>query len=214
MNKKITFNILLSYSKNLGICVICFFISALSILINARSVCAQGEQLTITTYYPSPYGSYRDLAVTNSLAAGPVDATLTPLSKINARNTDAPALNQYRYAIVGENFVGGTNVRGALGMMRNIGGVITRAGVYGSALTGGNRYAGYFDGDVMVNGNLRTNGRLAASTCVTYPNLATVQCPIGTYAIACGSGTCADMRNISNAPCPPAGYMICVYHAD
>ena len=29
------------------------------------------EQITITTYYPSPYGSYQELNVNNSLALGP-----------------------------------------------------------------------------------------------------------------------------------------------
>ena len=33
---------------------------------------AQDEQLTVTTYYPSPFGSYRDLGVSNILAVGPV----------------------------------------------------------------------------------------------------------------------------------------------
>jgi len=34
---------------------------------------AADEQLTFTTYYPSPYGSYIDLTVSNSLMVGPVN---------------------------------------------------------------------------------------------------------------------------------------------
>ena len=33
---------------------------------------AQQEHLTITTYYPSPFGSYRDLSVSNQLYVGPI----------------------------------------------------------------------------------------------------------------------------------------------
>lgn len=33
------------------------------------------EQLTISTYYPSPYGSYKNLSVSNWLAVGPVTGT-------------------------------------------------------------------------------------------------------------------------------------------
>lgn len=47
---------------SLAICFIfCFLFSVLCSLSNAQ------ETLTITTYYPSPYGSYRDLTVANNL---------------------------------------------------------------------------------------------------------------------------------------------------
>lgn len=122
------------------------------------------EQLTITTYYPSPYGSYRDLKVTNTLEVGDVDTTLTPNTKINARNTDDIALDVTRYAIVGEsweNQQADNFVRGALGWARSInlliGSVTYRAGVYGQATLGNWRYAGYFDGDVVINGELLWN---------------------------------------------------------
>jgi len=41
------------------------------LLLGLFSLSFSQEQLTITTYYPSPFGSYRDLSVTDSLQVGP-----------------------------------------------------------------------------------------------------------------------------------------------
>lgn len=46
------------------------------VLILSCPILTQGaEELTITTYYPSPYGSYRDLAISNSLTVGPINGS-------------------------------------------------------------------------------------------------------------------------------------------
>jgi len=43
------------------------------IFLCAGLIFAQNEQLTITTYYPSPYGSYNDLTVSDRMAIGDVN---------------------------------------------------------------------------------------------------------------------------------------------
>ncbi|MDI6605973.1 MAG: hypothetical protein QME65_02375 [Candidatus Omnitrophota bacterium] len=40
----------------------CIFIISCVFFFNFAISCAQEEQITITTYYPSPYGSYRELS--------------------------------------------------------------------------------------------------------------------------------------------------------
>ncbi|MCX5712554.1 MAG: hypothetical protein NTY47_05755 [Candidatus Omnitrophica bacterium] len=50
--------------------------------------CEQNDQLTITTYYPSPNGSYKDLNVSNSIALG-TTTPRTPAPNAQAGNLDA-----------------------------------------------------------------------------------------------------------------------------
>ena len=48
------------------------------ILFGFLSLSSAQENLTITTYYPSPYGSYMDLRVSNQLSVGPISDIFSP----------------------------------------------------------------------------------------------------------------------------------------
>jgi len=106
------------------------------------------EDLTITTYYPSPNGSYRDLQITNRL-----DASGTPVGG---------AGNNAVINVVNNSTVNGTSaiqgstggVSGALGAVGPGG---QQYGVYGQSDGAVNHYAGYFQG------NIHTVGRVTAS---------------------------------------------------
>jgi len=175
------------------------------------------EQITITTYYPSPYGSYRDLEVSNKLSGRGVSPTTGPAGNVDivifAQNTAPDTTIPDKYGVYARTWAGG-NVGGALARawLDNTGNIWQMA-VYGYAPTGSRRYAGYFDGDVIITGNLQVNGGLAASSCVDYLGNIVAECPVGSYAVACGAGTCAAPGNLSSpGACPVAGYMICIRH--
>ena len=61
------------------------FLLLISFLLSPTITCFcqsnQSESLTITTYYPSPYGVYRNLEVKNGMAVG--DITQSPLNSMN-----------------------------------------------------------------------------------------------------------------------------------
>ncbi|MDD5692205.1 MAG: hypothetical protein PHP10_03390 [Candidatus Omnitrophica bacterium] len=63
-----------------------FFLVFLFILASSISSIFAEEQITIATYYPSPYGSYQDLYVANELGIGTAD----PLYSLHIAK-DAPA---------------------------------------------------------------------------------------------------------------------------
>ncbi len=60
-----------------------FSFFAILILLSFSSLFAANETLTITTYYPSPYGSYNNLTVANRLGIG----TTAPTSPFHIRST-------------------------------------------------------------------------------------------------------------------------------
>jgi hypothetical protein len=69
----------------------------------------QTEQLVITTYYPSPYGSYRNLYVSNNLgigttAPGPYGETLTTVSGSAQATNSIFVTNDYVRNITGSAF--------------------------------------------------------------------------------------------------------------
>ncbi len=165
------------------------------------SVLAQ-EQITITTYYPSPYGSYRDLEVSNNLR---VRGTTPADAAIYATNTVPTATAPDKYAVYGT--TGDGAVRGALGRAWNN----QRYAVYGYAQQVANRYAGYFDGNVYIRGTL--SGPNLGSQCVNYNinNPVTTTCPAGYYVVACGTGDCTNLGILASPTgCPQSGYMICL----
>ncbi len=59
--------------------IFCFFLCFLFILTSSGSYLFADETLTITTYYPSPYGSYNQLYVANNLGIG----TTAPQTKLD-----------------------------------------------------------------------------------------------------------------------------------
>lgn len=139
------------------------------------------EQITITTYYPSPYGSYQDLEVIHKLRAKGrgADADLAIHATTNLGKTAVSSASG-TYAIYGEilnttdpDVTDGVsaNVVGGLGKVWTVGGKITQAGVYGSApLYGTDQYAGYFDGNVLMRCIVVTYGSMSGYT----------ECPVGT----------------------------------
>ncbi len=67
-----------------------FFLSVILPLIFLALPCIslaadEGETLTITTYYPSPYGSYNQLYVADKLGIG----TTSPQATLDVSGTDA-----------------------------------------------------------------------------------------------------------------------------
>ena len=196
--------------RPLGIILLIFCFMAIS----GNLVLAQ-EQITITTYYPSPYGSYADLTVTKHLeVVGSVNAS-TPMT--NAKNEDAPGFGQTRYTIRG--YIYDTAVYGALGRSnKNLAGTVYKYAVYGREANhgGGHDYAGYFDGDVKITGDLEVTGGVNSSFCRAYTRfLPTTSCASGYYTVACGRGNCTNPGNLANpTDCPLNGYLICVKHGD
>ena len=66
--------------------IIYLFLCFLSVLTAFNSSLFAAEEMTITTYYPSPYGSYQDLYVANELGIG----TTSPLYSLHiAKNAAA-----------------------------------------------------------------------------------------------------------------------------
>lgn len=53
--------------------IFCFLLCFLFILVGSGAFLFAEEAITITTYYPSPYGSYQDLYVANELGVGTTD---------------------------------------------------------------------------------------------------------------------------------------------
>lgn len=192
------------------------------------------ETLTITTYYPSPSGSYRDLTVTNllqvdnlaqvtnNLMAGPATAPANAWSTINVARAQAPAAGggSPQMAIRGYH-TGSVLTGGALGYtnfvdfglgagtQRYYGGVV---GWENTPNIDDTTYAGIFFGDLMVTGRI-TGAVPGSSTCVNYLHAANTACPAGSYAITCGVGTCQNAGQIRySGYCPVDGYMICAAH--
>lgn len=165
------------------------------------------EDITITTYYPSPVGSYNDLTVSHHLeVVGGVDGN--NVSMITAQDNLAGGGSWGpRSAVRGYTY--DTDVYGELGRASRWVALVYKYGVYGYENTpgGGTNYAGYFSGDVYAEGTLN------ASTCVDYTQAAGVtQCPVYSYVIGCGSGNCNAMGAFSTSLCPPDGFMICLKH--
>src|SRR3989338_9655532 len=152
------------------------------------------EQLTITTYYPSPYGSYQDLEVTNSLRVGNNTTTSADMA-IDAINILPPANNVNKYAVFGRTW--DSQVRGALGRTwRDGSNQLWKIAVYGYEPNpnAGIDYAGYFDGDVKITGTL--TAPISSSTCVRYDNNGLTLCPESYYVVACGAGSCANQDDV------------------
>jgi len=194
--------------------ILAFLISFLIFAIYSYSQ-QQEERITITTYYPSPYGSYRELEVSNRLNVGDLSFAANFDTRLYVRNPDDAGTwlhPRTRYAVIGQTY--DQNVFGALGRVWRAGlfhSSVYKAAVYGRSDAGD--FAGYFSGDVMINGNVTINGRFPVSTCVDYTEGGGQQCPQNYYAVGCGEGSCAAPgRAIS--PCPRNGYMVCVRHAD
>ncbi len=194
------------------------------------------ESLTITTYYPSPAGSYQDLEVVNLLTvntnimAGPAAVATNPFATINAAMSTAAGNGQpARMAVLGRH-TGNANTFGGVGasvftnLASGIGNARYYTGVYAQEPAAGvgfndNTYAGIFWGDVYVAGNIRgPNLGLGVVQCSNYGEGASLAasyalCPAGTYAIACGSGSCANPGGLdSPGGCPGSGYMLCISH--
>lgn len=64
--------------------ILSFFLGFLFILASSVFSLFAEEQITITTYYPSPYGSYQDLYVANELGIG----TTNPASLLHLSSSD------------------------------------------------------------------------------------------------------------------------------
>lgn len=135
---------------------------AITVIFISFSYAQQSEQITITTYYPSPYGSYRDLEVHHQLRAKGkgADANLAIHATTNLGKSAASS-GAGTYAVYGEilNTIDpdvtegvGSDVLGGIGKVWIVGGTSTQAGVYGSApLSVPDQYAGYFEGNVRAD---------------------------------------------------------------
>ncbi len=225
---------------------------------------AADEKITITTYYPSPYGSYKDLQITKDLITGTtsqidgwITTDITGQNKgmaatdaaifipVWANDTGVSAVDPYqsegtmsdfrlyimddatdRFSIWGGAANSyGTGINSAINIATFVGNGTVGVNVQDptAALDIWPRWAGWnalrvrgnsqFDGSVTISGALNVAGNLNASTCVSYTTGTTVQCPVNSYAVACGSGSCASMGALASpATCPQDGYMICVKH--
>ena len=130
------------------------------------------ESLTITTYYPSPAGSYQDLEVVNLLTvntnimAGPAAVGANTWSVVNAATSvAAPANGDPRMAVFGRHnsstTYGGLGVSGRWNVPGGGGNGLYYAAVLGwEPQPRGNvavdrTYAGMFWGDVYISGAIR-----------------------------------------------------------
>lgn len=65
------------YKKGIGLVLGLILVLFLIVSLLEATVALAEESFTITTYYPSPYGSYNELR-TNKMVIGDVDASSTP----------------------------------------------------------------------------------------------------------------------------------------
>jgi len=171
--------------------ILAFLISFIIFTIYSYSQ-QQEERITITTYYPSPYGSYRNLDIYGSV----IFRTAQPEDDVRIYSNTAG---------------GGTwlVIKGGADDADRI-------------WIGGDGDPDFVTGQIslwadrtVISGDLDVWGRFAASQCVDYTAGVVTQCPANYYAVACGSGSCNNPGNLANpASCPQNGYMICVRHAD
>ena len=146
------------------------------------------EHLTITTYYPSPYGSYKDLAVFNQLYVGPIGDIFSPTggSHPGAIAVSGSAAGLY---LVNRNLISTTLSHpwgaGQVFYWYNLGGV--------AMLSNGATTAAGITNVLQVtsSGNLRASGSVRSNFSATYPsgcilmsygsNSWTTTCPAGTH---------------------------------
>jgi len=169
------------------------------------------ENLTITTYYPSPFGSYMELEA----VGGSSWTTFSWPRAIRIGTGAQPAAIQF------------TNTTGAATRHFGLGASTTNVfyGWYTSTTTNLNDSAHYWltvnagavptaitlDGNVAITGTLTVPGGVTAATCIDYaPGL--TYCPVGYYVASCGTNTCAGADSpLSNpAACPASGHIVCV----
>lgn len=154
-----------------AVTVAVFFILCLPFLALAQ------EQISITTYYPSPYGSYNSLYVANYLGVG----TLSPEARLHVVGTGVYYANGQTNALTwgDSSQIAALRYSGSDPMITAISGSLrltvdngTNTGMMIQAVTGNvgigtvspGAYKCYINGNANVQGNMYVNGGLVHSS--------------------------------------------------
>jgi len=172
--------------------IISILIVAVSAIVLLPSFLYSSEEITITTYYPSPYGSYANLQVYGSVTFPTAQAgdTVSIYSNIQSGGTWLAIR-------------GGADANDVIW----IGGDGTPDNTTGTIVLSADK--------VHITGDLILDGSFPASTCQPYTLGTTTRCPANSYAIFCASGTCTNPTSVfypPNSSCPQSGFMICLKH--
>jgi len=157
------------------------------------------EKLSIVTYYPSPFGSYRELTWGNATN------TCGELNDSEGASLNLGSSAATRHPWIG--FSSGTCSPAKALIQLTDDRTLT---ISGSA----------------ANFRVSIIGGLDVASCVNYTNGAPDDsCPTGYYAVACGVGSCGGTGYIVSDVlydgsyhfdwgyrCPPTGHMICIRH--
>lgn len=188
----------------IGVVILVFLLASFAFLYAQTE-----EKISVVTYYPSPYGSYRELEWGN--------ATTGCGGLVNSNGSSVTLGGSFASATPWVEFDrgGGCTPRARIILIND------------NTLRLDNADSGNIN--VIINGTLTVTGGINASTCLNYVTNAGsttyTRCPVNYFAVACGTGDCGAGAGRLTAPtiytwnswltqygCPTNGYLICVQH--